>query len=443
MPTGRRAGAACAIALAIACSSREADGPDLSRMDPARASEVVQSLATGCAGLSRALAAIDRSQFSGPVLAGLVDDAVAAADCVEARGEGDAFRLARARLRADRPAEALAELPAGSREPAVRLRRAELLDALGRPAEALAELDGLPPGARPDDERLRSLRVPSLAASGRVAEAAALVRAAPLPERPALATRAVAAAPAGALGALAAAAGDEPDLLAAAADRIEKVAGPAAALEVRERAAAAAPDRAEPWDALGRARLASGQLDAALEAWDRAAAAAPAQPAYRLAPIRALAASGEAARARERAMRVIAAARRRGIAEALVTGSAAAAAAGDARLAVELAREAQAARPGDGRLAFLVAERLTEAGEREAAAAALVELLVCGARGRPWHRHEVAGRLLRLARDPAARPAVTAALDAPRRCETVDPAGLTVFVDGVRGAARGTASPAR
>jgi hypothetical protein len=431
------------VILALACGARDRDtGPDLAGRDPAESARLVREMATGCAGLSRALRAIDRSRISGPQLADLVEEAVAASACVEARGDGIAFRLARAHLLAERPAAALEELPAGSSEPAVRRHRAELLGALRRPAEALAEFEGLSGPMAPSREEELALRVAALAGAGRYPEAAELVAGAPLPERPALAVHAATALPARSLEALAGAAGDEPELLTAAADRIESRSGPAAALPWRERAAAVQPGRAELWDALGRSRTAAGQIDQAVAAWQRASDAAPAQPSYRLAPIRALAAAGAMSRARERARREIAWARGAGTAEALVTGSAAASAGGEPALAVALAREAEAARPGDGRLAFLIANRLAEAGEATAAARAYQELLVCGARGRPWHRHEVAGRMLQLAGEPAGRAAVRASLDRAPSCPPVAPEDLAGFIRGIRRAlATGAGDP--
>jgi thioredoxin-like negative regulator of GroEL len=188
-----------------------------------------------------------------------------------------------------------------------------------------------------------------------------------------------------------------------------------------------APGRPRP------ALAAAGRIDDALVAWDRAAAAAPAQPAYRLAPIRALVALDHRARARTRAVAIIEAARTGGEVDALLTASASAAAIGDAPQAVELARHAQRKRPGDGRLAFTVAERLVEAGDRATAAAGFSELLVCGAHGRPWHRHEVAGRLVALATDAASARLVIAALDARRTCTPIDPPDLARYVETLRG----------
>jgi hypothetical protein len=56
------------------------------------------------------------------------------------------------------------------------------------------------------------------------------------------------------------------------------------------------------------------------------------------------------------------------------------------------------------------------------------ELLACGAHGRAWHRHEVAGRLLQL----GDRAIVRAALAAPRPCTTVEPDDLATYVDTLR-----------
>lgn len=289
-------------------------------------------------------------------------------------------------------------------------------------------------------DRPRAGSPEELARSGELTEAARAVAAAPLDARPALAEAVAAAAASDRLDELARAAEGEADLLAAVADRIERERGSAAARAVRERAAAAAPDRAEAWDALGRARAAAGSIDDALAAWDRAAAAAPAQPTYRLAPIRALVAVGQAARARTRAAEVARAARASGDPEELVTASNAAAAAGDGDAAIALARQARAARPGDGRLAFLLGDRLAGAGDPAGAARAWSELLVCGAHGRPWHRHEVAGRLLRLI-EAGQAPAVAAALDAAPGCQPVDPADLASYLAELKKPLAGAGPP--
>ena len=485
---------AIAAAALAGCNAVPESGGEIDRAaaqltaatDPAGASAIATGLARGgCAGLRRAIAALDRSQISGRLLSGLVDDAVAAAGeagCASAPatraldGDGAAFQLARARILTERPAEALAQLVPAASEPAVRLRRAEILAALDRPAEALPELEAFLARV-PDDSRARAARVEglialgrstealaaagepphrdatsreakvaALAAAGRLDAAAAAVATAPLPERPALARRAAALAPAAAIDRFASLSTVHGgvELLAALADRLEAERGAEAALPLRERAARAAPARAELADALARALAAAGRIDAALAAWDRAAAAAPAAPAYRLAPIRALARAGLSGRARTRAMAAVARARRARAADELVVASSAAAAAGDAALAARLAHEARAARPGDGRLAFLVGERLAEAGDRAGAAEVWFELLVCGAHGRAWHRHEVAGRLVGLADGPAAARTVARALSARLPCPAADPDGLASYLDGARNqieAIQGTQKP--
>jgi tetratricopeptide (TPR) repeat protein len=263
--------------------------------------------------------------------------------------------------------------------------------------------------------------------AGRHAAVAARVAAAELPERPALAFRAASDAPAEALAALAAAA-VEPELASTVGDRLEQDLGPKAALVARERAAAAGPDRAEHHDALARARLASGEGDAALAAWDRAAELAPLQPTYRLAPIRALVALGDRPRACARAAAIAAAAH--GV-DGLLVAATAAAACGDHARAVELARAARDLRPGDGRLAFTVGERLADAGD-PGAAQVFADLLICGAHGRTWHRHEVAARLVALATDPAAARRVLDALDARRECAPVDTPDLAGYLESLR-----------
>jgi tetratricopeptide (TPR) repeat protein len=263
--------------------------------------------------------------------------------------------------------------------------------------------------------------------AGRYQAVAARIAAAELPERPRLAFRAASDAPPQALAALAAAA-TEPELATSIADRLEAELGPKAALAARDLAAAKGPDRAEHHDALARARLDAGQLTAALGAWDRAAAIAPLQPLYRLAPIRALVAAGARDRACARATAIAATAA--GI-EPLLLAASAAAACGDHPRAIELARAAQALRPGDGRLTFNLGEHLADAGAAEAITV-LTDLLICGAHGRPWHRHEVAARVLSLATDAAAARRAREGLGAPRTCPAVDEADLAGYRDTLR-----------
>jgi hypothetical protein len=119
------------------------------------------------------------------------------------------------------------------------------------------------------------------------------------------------------------------------------------------------------------------------------------------------------------------------VGDGLLVAATATSACGDHARAVELARAARDLRPGDGRLAFIVGERLADAGD-PTAAQVFADLLVCGARGRTWHRHEVAARLVALATDPAASRRVLDALDAPRDCEPVDTPDLAGYLESLR-----------
>ncbi len=425
--------------LVSACnrpSDIERDAIALAQLDPAAASDQLRGRADSCSGFAGALDRMTR--ISDSRLARLVDDVVDAArtrcaDPVAAvRGTTAAHQLARARLLDDRPAEAILALEPADPAAAVRYRRAELLERTGRLREAIADLDAgllLQPDEAARASR-RGLAVVIAVQENHLAEAAAAIAAAPVMERPSLAFRATAAAQASALDALAAAA-EEAELARVVGDRVEHERGLAAAIPARERAVALAGARAEHHDALARALVASGRSTEALAAWDRAATLAPAQPSYQLAPIRALVALGESAEARVRVLALVGLAKRRPDADAFVTASTAAAAVSDHELAVELAREAHGVRPGDGRLRLFVAERFADAGDHGNAIAWLGELLVCGAHGRPWHRHEVAGKLLALATDPAAVALVTQALDATRPC-VVDPADLASYVSTLR-----------
>lgn len=381
----------------------------------------------GCEPLARAL----RSASSGGRdLIAEVDAALEAArDACRDRkqaihGAGVAQQLARARLAEPHREAALAELKSVA-DPAVALRRAELLDGLGEPVDALAALS--PALADPSAQvRQRILQVSIAARAGTVAEVERVIRTAPLPERITLAHRAAADAPISVRDSLAR--GDTPELVAAIADVIEQQHGPAAARTARERLVVLEPDNADHWDALGRARIAAGMTSDALAAWDRAHEIAPAQPAFVLTPIDALLIANERGLATTRVASVAARARSRHDIPALETASAAAAKVGDSTLALALAREAHALRPTDGKLAFLVGQRLTDAGDRSGAANAYAELLVCGAHGRPWHRHEVAAKLVALG-DPAT---VATALSAKRACSPVDAEDLERYLATLR-----------
>jgi tetratricopeptide (TPR) repeat protein len=422
----RVAGSVAAMLVLAACSPR---GPTPAPLpdDPAAAAVSVRRLATSCPGLRVALDAVTRARFSGRALAGLVDEAIDAArpacedSAAAIRGASPAHHLARARLATD-PGAALAQLPP-MLEPALSLRRAELLDQLGRTDEALASLtQALALVA--DEETLAQYRLLALGSLARRGDLAAIdiaLAAAPLPERIPLAHRAVADAPLEQIARLRA---NSPELTVAAADRVEQEHGPAAARALREQAIALEPDVADHWDALGRARVAAGAITEAMAAWDRASELAPAQTSYAVTPIRALVIAGEHDRARLRAARLARSARTRAEVELHVAASSGAAAVGDAALALALAREALQLRPGDGQLAFLVAERLADTGDRAGAARAYAALLVCGAHGRPWHRHEVAGRLLAL----GDRVNVQRALAEKPACAPIDPDDLAHYV---------------
>jgi hypothetical protein len=423
-----------AVLLPVIAACRggaDREARELATLDIAAASVRVRAMVDSCDGFARALDGLTKTH--GEALAGLVDEAVTAArgrcaDPVRAIAGGEApHQLARSLLADPNAEQALAALAVDEREPAVRARRADLLDRMGSPDEALAAL-----GDGSDEPAKRSLfAVAAAARERRFAEAARAIATAPVVERPPLAYRAAAEVDPGELDALAAAA-IEPELAVAAADRLEREHGPAAALAAREGAAQFATDRAEPQDALARARLAVGRARDAVAAWDRASALAPAQPSYRLAAVRALAGLGDAPAARARVAAWVAAARRTGDVDELLAASTAAQALPDFPLSIALARDAHARRPTDGRLAFELAARLADAGERAAAAQAYVELLSCGAHAQPWHRHEVAARLVALANDATSIQVVLSALDTTPSCAPVDRDDLTRYLTSLR-----------
>lgn len=403
----------------LGCSKKAADPPP----DPLAASSRITALAAkNCAGLAEAIAQL--APFHGRILIELVDDALAVAPkpCT-LDGTSAAAQLARARLAEPRHADALALLTL-AREPAICIRRAELLDQLGRPADALGELATLN-DADDATQTMRRLLAASIAARAADPAVGALVDAAPVTERRSLAFRAAADAPAAALASLVKTAPAE--LATAIGDRIEKDAGPAAALAARQRAVAADADIAEHHDALARAQIASGEITAAMISWDRAASLAPAQAAYRITPIHALLIANQPALAKQRAVALAAVARADADdVELRLTASLAAATAGDHALAIALGTEALALRPTDGRLAFELAHRHAEAGDRAAAAQRYAELLICGAHGKPWHRHEVAAKLAALG------DAAPAALAAKPACEVVEPDDLATYTQPLR-----------
>lgn len=417
------------VALLVACKQTPRDAEF---DDPVTASVRVRALVVSCDGVTRAIDMLSRARLSARDLMGLVDEAITTATCKDLRsaikGNAVAHQLARARIDDASPEAALTDLTS-TKETAIRYRRAEVHDRMGRSGDAVRELTGIELD-EPAAALHRMVVVSAAARTGKHDEVARAIGTAPLADQPRLAFRAVADAPADGLASLAQVGPVE--LAIAAADRLEQLQGPAAVLAARVRIAALDASVAEHWDALGRARIASGQIDEALAAWDRAIDIAPVQPAFRIAPIRALVIAEQPQRARARAESLAKQARAGSDVELLVTASSGAAAAGDPKLAVELARDARAARTGDGRLAFLVAQRLAEAGETRTAADAYAELLACGAHGRAWHRHEVAGKLLTLAKTSSdARALVLAATSATRTC-TVEPDDLATYVTGLQ-----------
>ena len=415
------------VALASFACSRAPAHEDLGALDLVAASSRIDAMVTDCAGARRALATLAASRLSARALLGLVDETVelarercAALDAA-LRGTHAVHHLARAELAAT-PEDALRAL-GDVQHPAVSLQRSLLLDALDRPAEALAELARVP-GA--DASEQRALEVAALAKAGVIDRAAALVAAAPAEARTSLANRLVAHAPASRIGALATS--PTLDIAIAAGNRLEALHGPAAALAARRHAAALAPDDADLQAALAVSLAAANRLDDALAAWDRAAAIAPAQPAFRLAPLRALVAANDHERARTRAAQLADEARAHSEPELLVTASHAAVIAGEPARGVTLVQLARERSPRDGRLAFELALRHLDAGDRAAAIEAFAELLVCGAHGKPWHRHELAGKLVLLATDASSRQAIRRALAKPRACTPADAADLATYV---------------
>src|SRR5688572_7099379 len=103
--------------------------------DPSQASVRVRSLVVSCEGVTRVLDALARSKQSGRDLSGLVDEALATATCSDVRnaikGTAVAHQLARARIDDAKPEAALAALTATT-DPAIRYRRAELFDRMGK-----------------------------------------------------------------------------------------------------------------------------------------------------------------------------------------------------------------------------------------------------------------------------------------------------------------------
>jgi hypothetical protein len=444
--------------------------------DPAAASSAVRLLAAGdCGRLRGALEVLDAraEQLAARVLLGLADDArEAARTCTPGDAEraldpsgkpprGAATAISLARLRADRPKAALETLSAAPPVAARRLARAEVLLRLHRRAEAASELklaleqedDGETrvklarlyllsdraaealalASATEDadggagDEALEAVRVAALSSLRRAGEAVHAIDRAGAVRRAELAREAVRAARDPAALVVAASGETRTEILWAIAERMR---GGPASLGVLELAFAGVPEDARIVEALADARAAAGLAEGALAAWDLLARLAPASERARLEPIGLLARGGRTAEARARAARLAASARAAQDADALLSASASAAAAGDHAAALALARAAIDARPDDGRMRFLYARRLEENGQAEESLRALRKLLICGAHARPWHRHEVAGQLIELARRAKLVPVAVDLLRHPPPCEPPEPNDLRVWVDG-------------
>lgn len=383
-------------------------------------------MAVDCPGLMRALDSISGSASGRPLLV-LVDVALAPKACPDAqiasRSASVARQIARARMAGSAEA-ALAELETGTAEPAFAILRADLLLELERDEEALRELS-LALALAPEPalvETHRSARVRVAARRGDIELLQTLVAAAPIEQRPRLAHQAASFIDSKLLVALGRAG---VDFATPVGELLENRLGIAAALDVREYAVTLAPDDADAWDALARSRFVAGRTEEAIAAWTSAATLAPAQPVFRIKPIEMLVAANQGAWARSQADKLAAEARSTTNVELRITASAGASHV-DPTLALALAREALALRPGDGRIAFLVAQRLAEASDPAAAARAYADLLVCGAHGKPWHRHEVAAKLQQLGAH-AAR-----AIETKRDCDVPEPSDLAPYVETLR-----------
>jgi tetratricopeptide (TPR) repeat protein len=168
--------------------------------------------------------------------------------------------------------------------------------------------------------------------------------------------------------------------------------------ELLQRAALLKPEDGDLWIALATLLESTARPMEAVGAWDQAAKFTPGAERPILAPIRLLREEGRSKEAllRARALADAAKGSDAAAAEGMRMASLAFHYAGDAKRALEYARRAVTSRPGDGRLLFELSSRLEAAGKAEEAARVLSDLLVCGARGQVWHRHEVAARLSKL-----------------------------------------------
>ena len=402
---------------------------------------------SSCASLEQGLAALEDGPWRGSAMRGLVEEmlqrgyGLCDATKTAAWRPGVATSLARSLMEED-AARAVATLTKAPRAAVVLQRRAELYFAMGRDAEGreilidslrldddnevralaarLIRLSGDPERARSlcqgyESDVIAPQRVAALSALGRADEVHRELANAAIHIRPELAVAAIGASKNVEELVALPTAGPEVLLAAARAEGISST----IAVRVLRRATELDRQNADLWIALAEAEEVEGEIPAAIAAWDRAAALAPGAQRPVLAPIRLLASVGDNAKAVLRALKLSADARAKKNAEALHLASLAFRYAGDVSRAVAHAEEAVALRPGEGRLQSELAHRLEEAERVPEAAKVLSRLLVCGSRGRPWHRHEVAARLVALVGADAVATEVAAVA-----CAVVDPEGL-------------------
>jgi len=296
----------------------------------------------------------------------------------------------------------------------VRALAARLLRLAGENDRAL-ELCDAETNSENDEFLLRRERVATLAALGRYDLAIVEMADGAVFRQAELAVAAVGAA--GDVLLLAGAKEAGPDLLLAAssAEGVELV----ERITLLKRATGQRPKSVALWSALAEVEELAGNLPASIEAWDTAAPMAAGAERPVLAPIRMLRTLGNEKASLQRADAIAVLARSENNSDGLRLASLAYRYAGAVGKSVVLAREALALRAGEGRLESELAHRLEEAGERDEAAVVLAKLLACGSRGRPWHRHELVGRLEALVGAEKVRLALGTA-----GCDVVDGDGL-------------------
>lgn len=295
----------------------------------------------------------------------------------------------------------------------LRATAARLTLAAGQPEQALLLCSA------EDVPELQAVRVGALASLARYEDVYLALQAAPLHVRSELAEQAArfARSPLKMVESASA-----PPLLVLAVAQSMAEAQPAKSLELRIRAASLLPSDADVHVDLAESLEAQGRDKEAIVAWDRAAAIAPEAERATLAAIRLLAESGGAKQALKRAARLQAKATASQEADDWRLASLAHKYAGSSTSAAALAKLALNARPSDGRLASELASRQEEANQIQEAKTTLTSLLVCGAHGRPWHRHEIMARLTALAKVEEIKE-----LTAKPTCKVVEPEDLAAY----------------